>query len=54
MKLKRIGIDFAKQVFQSHGVDSHEQAVCRKQLKRAQMLDFLRQLALPSRHGGLR
>ncbi|TCL18231.1 hypothetical protein EV691_15320, partial [Azotobacter chroococcum] len=30
MKLKRIGVDLAKQVFQLHGVDSHEQAVCRK------------------------
>jgi transposase len=44
MKLKRVGIDLAKQVFQAHGVDSHEQVVCRKQLKRAQMLDFFRQL----------
>ncbi|MBV2134007.1 IS110 family transposase, partial [Pseudomonas sp. MAP12] len=44
MKLKRIGIDLAKQVFQVHGVDNHEQVICRKQLKRAQMLDFFRQL----------
>lgn len=44
MKLKRIGIDLAKQVFQVHGVDSHEHVACRKQLKRAQMLDFFRQL----------
>lgn len=44
MKLKRIGIDLAKQVFQVHGVDSHEQVKCRKQLKRSQMLDFFRQL----------
>ena len=44
MKLKRIGVDLAKQVFQVHGVDSHEQVQCRKQLKRAQMLDFFRQL----------
>jgi transposase len=43
MKFKRIGVDLAKQVFQVHGVDSHEQVVCRKQLKRAQMLDFFRQ-----------
>jgi transposase len=42
MKLKRIGVDLAKQVFQVHGVDSHEQVKCRKQLKRAQMLDFFR------------
>jgi transposase len=44
MKLKRIGVDLAKQVFQVHGVDSHEQVQCRKQLKRAQMLDFFRKL----------
>ena len=44
MKLKRIGIDLAKQVFQVHGVDSHEQVACRKQLKRAQMFGFFRQL----------
>ena len=44
MKLKRIGIDLAKQVFQIHGVDSHEQVTCRKQLKRSQMLNFFRQL----------
>ncbi len=44
MKLKRIGIDLAKQVFQVHGVDSHEQVVCRKQIKRAGLLDFFRQL----------
>jgi transposase len=44
MKLKRVGVDLAKQVFQVHGVDSHEQVQCRKQLKRAQMLDFFRNL----------
>jgi transposase len=44
MKLKRIGVDLAKQVFQVHGVDSHEQVKCRKQLKRHEMLDFFRQL----------
>ena len=44
MKLKRVGVDLAKQVFQIHGVDSHEQVKCRKQLKRGQMLSFFRQL----------
>ena len=34
MNIKRIGIDLAKQVFQLHGVDSHEQPVLRKKLKR--------------------
>lgn len=44
MKLKRIGVDLAKNVFQVHGVDSHEQAKCRKQVKRRDMLDFFRQI----------
>jgi transposase len=44
MKLKRIGIDLAKNVFQVHGVDSHEQVQVRRQLKRAKVLDFLRQI----------
>ncbi|SDH85078.1 transposase [Pseudomonas panipatensis] len=39
-----IGMDLAKQVFQVHGVDRHEQVVCRRQLKRAQMRDFFLQL----------
>lgn len=38
MKLKRIGVDLAKNVFQIHGVDSHEQVKLRKQVKRTQML----------------
>ena len=29
MKLKRIGVDLAKNVFQVHGVDSHEQVELR-------------------------
>ncbi len=44
MKLKRIGVDLAKSVFQIHGVDSHEQAVVKKRLKRSQLLDFFRQI----------
>jgi transposase len=44
MNIKRIGIDLAKQVFQLHGVDSHEKAVLRKKLKREQMLPFFRDL----------
>jgi transposase len=42
MNIKRIGIDLAKQMFQVHGVDSHEQPVLRKKLKREQMLAFFR------------
>ena len=44
MNIKRISIDLAKQVFQLHGVDSHEKAVLRKKLKREQMLPFFRDL----------
>ena len=44
MNIKRIGIDLAKQVFQVHGVDNQEKAVLRKQLRRAQMLDYFQKL----------
>ena len=38
MKLSRIGIDLAKNVFQLHGVDGDEQAVFKRRLKRDQWL----------------
>lgn len=44
MKLKRIGVDLAKNVFQIHGVDSHEQVKMRKQVKRHNMLNLFRQM----------
>lgn len=44
MKLKRIGVDLAKNVFQVHGVDSHEQVKLRKQVKRKEMLNCFRQI----------
>jgi transposase len=44
MKLKRIGVDLAKNVFQVHGVDSHEQVKLRKQVKRRDMLNFFRRI----------
>ncbi len=44
MKLKRIGVDLAKSVFQVHGVDSHEQVAVKKRLRRSQMFDFFRQI----------
>jgi transposase len=40
MKITTIGIDLAKSVFQIHGVNSHGQAVLRRQLDRSQMLTF--------------
>ena len=36
----RIGIDLAKTVFQVHGVDAQEKPVCRRQLRRSQLLEF--------------
>ena len=40
MKIKRMGIDLAKHVFQVHGVDVTEQVVLRKRLTRGQMRRF--------------
>lgn len=39
-----IGLDLAKNVFQVHGVDDAGQVVCRKQLRRAQVLPFFARL----------
>lgn len=44
MKLKRIAIDLAKEVFQAHGVDTHEQAVLRRQVRRSKLLALFRTL----------
>ena len=38
MKLIRVGVDLAKNVFQLHGVDEDERAVYRRRLKRDQWL----------------
>ena len=35
MKIKRVGVDLAKSVFQLHGVDAHEQVVLQRRLKRS-------------------
>lgn len=44
MKIKAIGLDLAKHVFQVHGVDAQEQPLLRRQLKRAQVLAFFARL----------
>lgn len=44
MKLKRIGIDLAKNVFQVHGVDANEQVMIRKAFRRGQLKVFLHKL----------
>ena len=40
MKIKTIGIDLAKNVFQIHGVDSSGKPIFKKQLRRSQMATF--------------
>jgi len=40
MKITTIGIDLAKEMFQVHGVDTHEKALLRKQLRRSEMAKF--------------
>ncbi len=40
MKVKRIGLDLAKQVFQVHGVDGEDRVALKRQLRRQQVLAF--------------
>ena len=40
MKLIRVGVDLAKNVFQIHGVDRGGKAVAKKQLRRNQMQTY--------------
>lgn len=44
MKLKAIGLDLAKNVFQVHGIDERDRPVLRRQLKRCQVLEFFARL----------
>ena len=44
MKITRVGLDIAKQVFRVHGVDEWGKARVSKQLARAQVLEFFAQL----------
>ena len=41
MKIKRIGVDLAKNVYQLHGVDGHEQCVLQRRLKRDKWLQVI-------------
>ncbi len=43
MKLIRVGVDLAKNVFQVHGVDRNEKAVWRRKLTRESWLKVLRE-----------
>jgi len=52
MKIKRIGIDLAKQVFQVHGVDENEVAALKKRLKRGEMKKFFAKFGTDADWGG--
>ena len=47
MKLIRVGVDLAKNVFQVHGVNRSEKAVWRRKLTRENWLKVLRQSVEP-------
>jgi transposase len=44
-KIRVIGLDLAKSVFQVHGMDRDGEVVVRKQLRRAQLRKFFARLA---------
>jgi len=44
MKISRVGIDLAKNVFQIHAVDQTEKPVLNRQLKRSEMAEYFQQL----------
>jgi transposase len=47
MKIKRIGVDLAKNVYQLHGVDQHDNCVWKRRLKRENWLKVLFEKAEP-------
>ena len=44
MKVTRIGLDIAKQIFELHGVDRRGRMVVRKTLRRERVLEYFSQL----------
>ena len=44
MKVTRVGIDLAKEVFQINGVDSQGKTVLRRKLRRSEMMKFFKEL----------
>jgi len=47
MKLSRVGVDLAKNVYQLHGVDRHGKTVWKRRLRRNQWLQTLLDKAEP-------
>ena len=54
MKLSRVGVDLAKNVFQVHGVDRRGQVVCRRRLTRKRWLPALMAQADPGCEVGMK
>ena len=44
MKVTRVGVDLAKDVFQIHGVDGQGKTVLRRKLRRSEMMKFFKEL----------
>ena len=44
MKVTRVGLDLAKELFQVHGVDSGDKAVVRRRLRRSEMTTYFKKL----------
>ena len=44
MKVTRVGLDLAKELFQVHGVDSGDKAVVRRRLRRSEMTSYFKKL----------
>ena len=53
MKLIRVGVDLAKNVFQVHGVDRSERATWRRRLRREDWIDVLRERLEPGGEVGM-
>lgn len=54
MEITTVGIDFAKNVFQVHGISGTGEVIARRALRRAQVMPFFRNLAPCLISGGLR
>ena len=53
MKIMRVGVDLAKNVFQVHGVDQYDKPVWRHSLKRHQWLAELERRVSPDAQIGM-
>ena len=53
MEIKRVGVDLAKNVFQLHGVDTHEKPVWRRSLRRGQWLQEVERRVAPGTEIGM-